>query len=60
MKGGGVALFFNNDMHVSWKVRPDLSIRDSREMESLFVQINPFLAMFQKWNICFTYLFFDA
>ena len=29
MKGGGVALFFNNDMQVSWKVRPDLSIRDS-------------------------------
>ena len=26
-------------MQVSWKVRPDLSIRDSREMESLFVQI---------------------
>ena len=39
MKGGGVAMYFNNDLKISWKVRQDLSLKDSREMESLFVQI---------------------
>ena len=40
MKGGGLAIFFNNDLHISWKIRSDLSLKDCREMESLFVQIS--------------------
>ena len=39
MKGGGVALFLNNNLDICWNIRPDLSLRDSREMESLFIQI---------------------
>ena len=34
-----MAMYFNNDLKISWKVRQDLSLKDSREMESLFVQI---------------------
>ena len=39
MRGGGLAIFFNNNLQISWKVRDDLSSADSRDMETLFVQI---------------------
>ena len=37
--GGDVALFFNNNLDINIKVRPDLSVNDSKEIESLFVQV---------------------
>ena len=39
MRGGGLAIFFYNNLQISWKVRDDLSSADSRDMKSLFVQI---------------------
>ena len=35
MKGGGLAIFFNNDLHIAWRDQSYLSLKDSREMESL-------------------------
>ena len=39
-RGGGVALFFDNDLDIKIKPRPDLECKDSTVSESLFVQIS--------------------